>query len=77
MKKRIASQLLCLMLAAGYLLGIHNGKIALWNGDDPNPIRVFPYSVSKLPEEARKMLEAGIPVESMEQLRQLAETYLS
>lgn len=77
MKKKFLSHLLSFALVAGYLLGIHNGKIALWDGNDPEPVKVFPYSASMLPEEARKLLEAGIPIESMEQLRQLAETYLS
>ena len=77
MKKKMLSHLLSLALVAVYLLGIHDGKIALWEGDDPEPVRVFPYRASMLPEEARKMLEKGIPIESMDELRKLAETYLS
>lgn len=77
MKKKHLSNLLCCAMMAVYLLGIHDGKIALWNGDDPEPVKVFPYSASMLPKEARKQLESGIPIESMEQLRQLAEAYLS
>lgn len=77
MKKKMLSHLLSLALVAVYLLGIHDGKIALWEGDDPEPVRVFPYRASMLPEEARKMLEQGIPIESMDELRKLAETYLS
>lgn len=77
MKKRIASQLLCCVLLAIYLLGIHDGKVALWSGDDPEPARVFPYSASMLPEEARSMLEKGIPINSMEDLNRLMEAYLS
>lgn len=77
MKKKCLSQLLCAAFLSVYLLGIHDGRIALWSGDDPEPIRVFPYSVSMLPKEARKQLEAGIPIESMEDLNRLAEAYLS
>ena len=77
MKKKYLSQLLCAAFLSVYLLGIHDGKIALWSGDDPEPIRVFPDSASMLPEEARKQLEAGIPIESMEDLNRLAEAYLS
>lgn len=77
MKKRKLSQLLCCALLSLYLLGIHDGKIALWSGDDPEPVKVFPYSASMLPEDARKQLEAGIPINSMDELRRLAEAYLS
>lgn len=77
MKKRVTSQFLCLALLSVYLLGIHDGKIALWSGDDPEPARVFPYSVSALPEEARKALEQGIAINSMEDLNRLMEAYLS
>lgn len=77
MKKKILSHLLSIALVAVYLLGIHDGKIALWEGDDPEPVQVFPYRASMLPAEARKLLEKGIPIESMEELRQLAEQYLS
>ena len=77
MKKKYLSNLLCCAIMAVYLLGIHKGKIALWSGDDPEPIKVFPYSASMLPEDARKQLEAGIPINSMSELRKLAEAYLS
>lgn len=77
MKKKQLLHLLCTALLSVYLLGIHDGKIALWSGDDPEPVRVFPYSVSLLPEDARKQLEIGIPIESMEDLDRLIEAYLS
>ena len=77
MKKKHLSQLLCCALLAVYLLGIHDGKIALWSGDDPEPIKIFPYRASMLPDDARKQLEAGIPLDSMEDLNRLVEAYLS
>lgn len=77
MKKRVMSQLLCCTLLAVYLLGIHDGKVALWSGDDPEPAQVFPYRVSMLPKEARELLEQGIPINSMEDLNRLMEAYLS
>lgn len=76
MIRKIKSQLLCWILAV-YLLGIHEGKIALWSSDDPEPARVFPYSASTLPKEARDALERGIPINSMEDLNRLIEAYLS
>ncbi|MBQ7415573.1 MAG: hypothetical protein IJW14_00870 [Oscillospiraceae bacterium] len=77
MKKKHLSGLLCLALTAVYLLGIHEGKVALWRGDDPEPLKVFPYSASSLPEDARKQLEAGVTANSLKELRQLVEDYLS
>jgi hypothetical protein len=77
MKKSVTTQLLCCALMAVYLLGVHDGKVALWSGDDPEPTRVFPYSVSLLPEDARTLLEQGIPINSMDDLNRLMEAYLS
>ena len=77
MKYRKFSGILCGALMAVYLLGVHEGKIALWSGDDPEPIQVFPYRVSMLPRKEREMLKEGIQVESLEELYQLAEAYLS
>ena len=75
-KHSIVRHILPLALAV-YLLGIHDGKIALWEGNDPEPSKVFPYRASMLPKVAREQLEKGIPIDSMEELRALAEAYLS
>ena len=77
MKYRKFSGLLCTALMAVYLLGVHEGKIALWSGDDPEPIQVFPYRVSMLPKKERQMLKEGIRIETLEELYELAEAYLS
>lgn len=66
-----------LLAAFGFLLGIHNGYIALWKDEDSEPVRVFPYRASLLPERDRNMLEAGIPIESENRLHSLLEDYLS
>ena len=76
MKKKQWSNLLCCALLAVYLLGIHEGKIALWKDNDPEPIKVFDYEASRLPEEAQKQLEAGVPIKSIKELRDLAKQYL-
>lgn len=76
MKKRSITRLVLPFALAVYLLGIHDGKIALWSGDDPEPLKVFPYKASMLPEADRQRLEAGIPIDSMDELRKLAEAYL-
>lgn len=77
MKKKQLSNLLCCALLAVYLLGIHDGKVALWKGNDPEPIKVFPYSADQLPEDARKQLEAGMTFNSLKELRRTIEDYLS
>ncbi len=76
MKKKRLSLLLCQFLLFGFLLGVRNGRIALWKYDNPTPIKVFPYSVSALPKQARQELEKGIPIDSMEDLERLLEKYL-
>lgn len=67
----------CSIVLLGFLLGIHEGKIALWKGNDPEPLRVFPYSAELLPETDQKALEKGIKIDSMKQLYSLLEDYLS
>ena len=65
------------ILCLGYLLGVYRGQIALWKDPDPQPMRVFPYSVSMLPEEYRPTLEKGIRADSIIELTKQLEDYLS
>jgi len=74
MKMRFFS---CPLLLLGFLLGIHEGKIALWKDNDPQPIKVFPYRAELLPEADQKALKKGIKAESIHQLQSLIEDYLS
>ena len=60
-----------------FILGCQDGYIALWKDSDPEPVRVFPYSASLLPEADRKALEQGIRIGSEEELARLLEDYLS
>lgn len=48
------------LLAAGFLLGIHDGCVALWKDDDPAPAYVSDYPASALPEMDQQALAAGI-----------------
>ena len=61
----------------GFLLGIHQGKIALWRDNQKEPMKVLPVQVSMLPEEDQKLLQKGIHVDSLGQLYRLLEDYLS
>ena len=64
-------------LALTFLLGIHDGYIALWKEGNPEPAEVFPYKAELLPEADQKRLEAGIRINSKKDLLQLMEDYLS
>ena len=52
----IRKQLLSFVLAAGFLLGVHNGYIALWRDGTKDPM-VFPCRAMLLPRADRLKLE--------------------
>ena len=64
-------------LAFTFLLGVHDGYIALWKNGSAEPIEVFPYQAKYLPETDQKRLEEGIAIGSADQLARLMEDYLS
>lgn len=74
MKKK---QLANLVLIFGFLLGIRDGYIALWQDGGPEPVRVFPYRAELLPAADQKALAEGIHLDDEKQLAQLLEDYLS
>lgn len=61
----------------GFILGSHQGYIALWKDGVADPIRVFPYSVSSLPPVDQQALEEGIVIGDETELAHLLEDYLS
>ena len=65
------------ILLMGFLLGIHNGYIALWKNDDPEPAKIFPYKASLLPPEDQRRLEQGIKFENSADLSQILEDFTS
>ena len=65
------------LLLFGFILGIHEGKIALWKDNQSKPMKVFPYQASILPEADQQRLEKGIHVDSLSELYKLVEDYLS
>ncbi len=69
-------QLISTIVSFGFLLGIHQGRIALWKDQDPIPAKVFPYCVSELPTPVQLALRAGIPIEDLSDLEALLEKYL-
>lgn len=75
--KRAAKQFFALFLTFGIVIGVYGGRLAIWLDEKAAPTKVFPYPVIVLPEDQRKALAQGIRVESMEQLEQFLEAYLS
>lgn len=67
----------CLGLILGFLLGCHNGYIALWKDGHSSPMRVFPYRVALLPTPDQQALRRGIVVADETELAHLLEDYLS
>ena len=61
----------------GFILGIHEGRIALWKDNHKEPMKIFPYQASMLPEADQERLEQGIHVDSLSELYKLVEDYLS
>ena len=61
----------------GFLLGIYEGKVALWKDNQKKPIKVFPYEASMFPEEDQKRLKEGVHVDSLSELYKLIEDYFS
>ena len=68
---------LVVAVALTFLLGVHDGYIALWKEGSPEPAEVFPYKASLLPEADQTRLEKGIRIESKKDLLELMEDYLS
>ncbi len=65
------------VLLTGFLLGIQDGCIALWRGDDPEPEKIFPYKAELLPPEDQKRLEQGIKIENSPDLSKILEDFTS
>lgn len=71
-------QKICMnLLIFGFLLGVYEGKIALWQDGKEKPIKVTPYEVTMFPEDDQQKLKNGIHVESLKELQKLIEDYFS
>lgn len=60
----------------GMLLGVKNGYLTLWKGEDPQPAATFPVAVSSLPPSDQILLHRGIAVKTESDLQALLEDYL-
>lgn len=72
MKKHVYALLLLTCL-----LGLQDGYLALFRGENTTAYHVFPYRAELYPKIDRQALENGIPFSSQEELSQLLEDYLS
>ena len=71
------THLCALVLILGFLLGIQDGRIALWKDGQAQPVKVFPIQANMLPEADRKALEKGIAIENSSELTRILEDFLS
>lgn len=71
MRKPTISNLLAFALVLGFLLGVHNGRIAVWKDQDPTPMRTIPCPIWVLSPTQQQMLKDGIHIDSMEDLEKM------
>ncbi len=60
-----------------YILGIYNGKLALFNGESRYPLKIYDLWVRSLPSSDISRLEEGIKIFSEEQLFSIIEDFTS
>ena len=70
-------QLCALTLACGFLLGVRNGKLALWADGRSQPEQIYDIREDSLPPADRLRLRRGIRLETREAVWELLENYLS
>ena len=68
---------LALMLALGFLLGIHEGRLTLWRDGEDRPEQIDDIRADSLPPADRLQLRRGIRVESRVDGWLLLENYLN
>ena len=76
MKKKNCARLAAVIVLS-FVVGSYNGRLAVWKDDDPEPFRVFPCPVYLLPKKDRDALSAGIRVETMDDVKNFLENFLS
>lgn len=77
MKKKFFGRFLCSVALLGFLLSVHEGRIAIWKDGADKPWKIFPYPVIVLPAETQSQLRQGIRIDSMEDLDRFLENLLS
>ena len=67
---------LALTLAWGFLLGFHDGRLALWRDGERRPEQVYDIREDSLPPADQLQLRRGIRAEDREAVWQILENYL-
>ena len=75
--KNSSKRLLSMLLAFGFLLGLRNGRLALWRDGDAHPEQIYDIRADTLPPADRLRLRQGIRVQTREEVWLLLENYLS
>ena len=70
------NRILAHVLLAGFLLGIHEGKVTLWRDHDPRPVQIYDIRADSLPPADQLQLRRGIPAHSRDEVWQLLENYM-
>ncbi len=60
---------------APYTIGVWQGQVAVFEGDQPFPRQVYEVFVNGLPEEMRRQLTEGVPVQTEDELSVLLEDF--
>ncbi len=66
----------CIVLL-GFLLGVHNGYVALWKDGSEKPAYVSDYPVDMLPPADQDTLRSGIHFDDRASLTKALEDFLS
>lgn len=74
--RSFSRRLSALWLSLGFVLGIHEGYLALWQGDDPEPVHRFYVRAEELPPADQILLRRGLKADSAQALYALLEDYL-
>lgn len=71
-KQNLAALVLCM----GFLLGIRDGKLTLWQEGQDHPVQIYDIPADSLPPADQVLLSRGIRVEDRQALWALLENYL-
>ncbi len=76
-RKKNLSNLLCATLLFSFLIGIHEGRLAIWQNNAPSPAKVLPVPCGLLPSKVQSVLKQGVRVESDEEMAKLLEALVN
>ena len=66
-----------LLVLLGLYLGLYHGQVALWETNNPQPVKIFPYRAESYPRIDQQTLEKGIPIVDENHLSNLLEDFTS